>query len=568
MSASGLALVALLSACGSGAGGGSTTTPGPVVPVVPVVPVADISVSFSPSSLDNISVTRSDASIQVLDANRNVLKNAEVTVKVLDSTASWNASATNTGTTGVLTGAVNLGDNLANREVTLLVNSGAVTKQAKLVVSGTTLTATPSAASVNSGQTVSVVFRLRKSGQPLPSQSIQINSSLGSFFPTVAQMNSTGEYTLSYTTSATGTDVITANAGGASISTSISIGTVTTPTPSAVPASFGVQATPPVIQQGAPNSLITVTVKGATNQNIKDARVRFRIADPNNIGGSLNSTTSVNTLDVYTDINGTATVTYYPGNISSPTDGLSICAQILNLTNDSPYPGVIPSNTDTRTGFCTNSNEGGRPLTISVVPVSITIGENNQIISGQGGLTYIKQYIVTVTNSSGAPQSGALVSGYLDVPLYHKGDMLWDTALEPDAWVINNFLACNNEDRNRNGVLDPGEDSTDTGLYPSPDWSGNGNDVLDPRIPVVVRALNNGLTNSSGFVTFEIEYPENYALWAQVRLTVSTLVGGTEGRASVSLVLPALASDYTTQGVPPAGVVSPFGTNTATCRAP
>jgi hypothetical protein len=385
----------------------------------------------------------------------------------------------------------------------------------------------------------------------------------------VAQMNSTGEYTLSYTTSATGTDVITANAGGASVSTSISIGTVTTPTPSAVPASFGVQATPPVIQQGAPNSLITVTVKGATNQNIKDARVRFRIADPNNIGGSLNSTTSVNRLDVYTDINGMATVTYYPGNISSPTDGLSICAQILNPTNDSPYPGVIPSNTDTRAGFCTNSNEGGRPLTISVVPVSITIGENNQIISGQGGLTYIKQYIVTVTNSSGAPQSGALVSGYLDVPRYHKGDMLWDTALEPDAWVINNFLACNNEDRNRNGVLDTGEDSTDTALFPdAAGWGGNGNGVLDPRIPVAVRLLNDGVTNASGFVTIEIEYPENYALWAEVRLTVATIVGGTEGRTLVDLILSALGPDYTTQGVPPAGVVSPFGTNTSTCRAP
>jgi hypothetical protein len=564
-----LATLGVLSACGGSAPGASATpTPTPT-PVTPTVPAADISVSFSPSNLDNSSVTKSDASIQVLDANRNVLKNAEVTVKVLDTSASWNASATNTGTTGVLTGAVNLGDNQSNREVTLLVNSGSVTKEAKLVVSGATLTAT-APASVNTGNSVQITFRLRKNSQPLPNQSIQISSSLGTFSTQVKPMDAQGEYTFSYTTNVTGTDIISATAGGASVSTQIVVGAVVTPTPTPVsPASLGVQATPSVIQQGSPNSLITAAVKGASNQNIKDARVRFRIADPSTVGGSLNSTATVTMVDVYTDANGVATVTYYPGNKSGPTDGLAVCAQILNPTDNNPYPGVIPSNTDTRAGFCTNTNEGGVPLTVSVVPVSVTLGTNNLIGSGQGGLTYVKQYIVTVTNSSGAPQTNALVSTYLDVPRYYKGSMVWDTAIEPDAWVIASAIGCNNEDRNRNGVLDPGEDSADTGPYPSINgWSGNGNGVLDPRIPVVVRALNGGLTNASGFVTVEIEYPENYALWADVRLTVSTLVGGTEGRASIDLNLPALASDYTSAGVPPAGVVSPFGTSTATCRAP
>lgn len=569
----GTVIVTVLGACGGGAPGAST----PTTPTTPTIPAANISVSFSPSNLSDISTTTSTATIQVLDSNNNVMRNAPVTVQVVDGSAFWNSSANNTGTSGILTGVVSQGGNLSNRDITLLVRSGSITREARLTVSGVSLTAS-APSSVNTGSLVTITFNLRKNGQAVGNQLIQVSSSLGHFAQT-GQMNSAGNYTVAYTANFAGADVITASAGGATFTTTINVATVAIPTPTPDPttSSIGIQANPATITAGSPSSQIEATVIGAGNVNIRNARVRFRIADPNSIGGSLNSTTTVTTLDVYTDANGKASATYYAGNKSGPTDGIAICAQFLNPpdgspTADNPYPGVTAGNVWNPAGpavFCNRASEAGVPLTVSTVPVSITLGTDNTISSGQGGLTYIKRYIATVTNSSGGGQSGAVVSGFLDVFRYRKGFMGWNLAGNPNVWSVADFISCINEDRNRNGVLDTGEDSTDTALFPdTAGWGGNGNGELDPRIPVAVRLLNNGVTNASGFVTIEIEYPENYALWAEVRLTVATVVGGTEGRTSVNLILPELASDYTDQGVPPAGVSSPFGINTTTCRAP
>ena len=568
----GTVIVTVLGACGGGAPGAST----PTTPTTPTIPAANISVSFSPSNLSDISTTTSTATIQVLDSNNNVMRNAPVTVQVVDGSAFWNSSANNTGTSGILTGVVSQGGNLSNRDITLLVRSGSITREARLTVSGVSLTAS-APSSVNTGSPVTITFNLRKSGQAVGNQLIQVSSSLGHFAQT-GQMNSAGNYTVTYTANFAGADVITASAGGATFTTTINVATVAIPTPTPEPttgSSIGIQANPATITAGSPSSQIEATVIGAGNVNIRNARVRFRIADPNSIGGSLNSTTTVTTLDVYTDANGKASATYYAGNKSGSTDGIAICAQFLNSpdgspTADNPYPGVTAANVwNPGAVFCNRASEAGVPLTVSTVPVSITLGTDNTISSGQGGLTYIKRYIATVTNSSGGGQSGAVVSGFLDVFRYRKGFMGWNLAGNPNVWSVADFISCINEDRNRNGVLDTGEDSTDTDLFPdAAGWGGNGNNELDPRIPVAVRLLNNGVTNDSGFVTIEIEYPENYALWAEVRLTVATVVGGTEGRTSVNLILPALASDYTDQGVPPAGVSSPFGINTTTCRAP
>ena len=65
----------------------------------------------------------------------------------------------------------------------------------------------------------------------------------------------------------------------------------------------------------------------------------------------------------------------------------------------------------------------------------------------------------------------------------------------------------------------------------------------------------------------QIEYPQNVATWARVKILVSaTGVSGTEGRATWTEILPAPASTLTAASAPPF-VVSPYGiVNAATTR--
>ena len=71
--------------------------------------------------------------------------------------------------------------------------------------------------------------------------------------------------------------------------------------------------------------------------------------------------------------------------------------------------------------------------------------------------------------------------------------------------------------------------------------------------------LGNGKTDDSGSAIVQIEYPQNIATWARVKILVSaTGVSGTEGRATWTEVLPAPASAFT-QHSSPAFIVSPYG---------
>lgn len=538
-------LVSGLVACGGdapGAGstsGGSTTGGGTATSSATAA--ADISVEFSPPVLDNINATTANVDIQVVDKNRNVINDTPVTVQLLDTTATWSGPTT-TGTTGTLSGVVNLGGDFSNRTVTLIAKSGDVTKQFALVVSGAELFGSVTTLPTAVGQDATVLFRLRKNDTSIPNKTIVLTSSLGNFAPTTAIMDSSGDYVFTYRLSVLGADVISATAGGATASVNVS--TATTPIPTATPASLSIQANPVQISAAQGVSQVQARVLGAANEPVKNARVKFRIADPNSVGGSLSTTAAVTSQEVYTDDTGAAVVTYKAGFRTSPADGLSICAQVLDPVGSTPTTGITVANADTRPGFCTNTSEAGVKLTVATVPISVVVGTDNTIANSQGGLTYLKRFNITVANSAGLGQAGAQVSVVLDPFVYYKGNLVWNDT--DSVWAIQVRHMCPNEDLNRNGQLDAAEDV-------------NGNGVLEPRIPPVVRLQNNGVTDSNGQIIMEVEYTEDYAYWLTVNLTVSTQVAGSEGRTVYTYTLDGLASDYTTETPPPAGVNSPYG---------
>jgi hypothetical protein len=100
---------------------------------------------------------------------------------------------------------------------------------------------------------------------------------------------------------------------------------------------------------------------------------------------------------------------------------------------------------------------------------------------------------------------------------------------------------------NRNGVLEAAEDINHSGS-------------IEPRkSDVAVSILGTGKTDDSGLAIVQIEYPQNIATWARVKILVSaTGVSGTEGRATWTEVLPAPATAFSATSAP-AFIFSPYG---------
>jgi hypothetical protein len=119
-----------------------------------------------------------------------------------------------------------------------------------------------------------------------------------------------------------------------------------------------------------------------------------------------------------------------------------------------------------------------------------------------------------------------------------------------DKWVKSggDQAVCLNEDVNRNGVLETGEDT-------------NGNGRMDPgRSDVTVRLVN-PRTGADGTAVVEITYAKSFATWVDAWVTVAASgVAGTEGRATFVLApVPAAAAAISTKDVFPAFGISPYG---------
>jgi hypothetical protein len=263
---------------------------------------------------------------------------------------------------------------------------------------------------------------------------------------------------------------------------------------------------------------------GAGNAAIPRVRVRFDLnGDPNTIGGTFSTGTSV----IYSDANGTATTAYIPGSKSSPTNGVTIraCYDVNDFA-----AAACP-------------NQATVTITVASDPLSVTIGSNDKVAAGAADLTYIRKFVVLVVDASGKAKANVDIIPSIDLDTYWKGYYTRSTAWDQNV----NAGGCANEDGNRNGVLEVVEDI-------------NHSAAIEPRkSDVAVSILGNGKTDDSGLAIVQIEYPQNIATWARVKILVSaTGVSGTEGRATWTEVLSAPATAFT-QPSAPAFISSPYG---------
>ena len=561
------------------AGGITKTVPLDVTtaPVVISPVAADLTLTLSASTINNSGSGVIVATATAVGSGGVALLGIPVSFSV-DSHAVVIPGGVKTDASGVVTANVNIGADHTNRVITITASSGTITKSLPLTVTGAKLSASLSPV-VNAGSTGNAIAYklLDSSGLAMAGQAISITAS---GLPSVAGVTDiNGAFAYSYSApAAPGSLTLLATAAGDALSSTVAVVvTGTVPVASTVPLSASLTPSPSVISVNTVGSVtnqvqLRALFVGPGNAPIQNIRVRFDLAG--NASSSDGVASYVGSY-AYSDASGVARGTFTPGQISSPTDGITVraCWDLVDFA----------------TGACPNAATA--TLTVVSEALSVSIRTDNTVGSGTAGLTYIKQYVVMVVDSAGRAKSGALITPSVDLPSYYKGVYNFDPVA--NRWVQNIALAsteayqfntatgawgllaptaqpsCPNEDVNRNGIREAGAfDAT----VAAPTLAARGEDMnwngsLDPRkADVAVSVVGSATTDASGLAIVQIEYGKNLASWVDFVVTVSaTGISGTEARAQYSGLLygvgnlPYLAKDITDKTVPPAFVVSPYG---------
>ncbi len=296
------------------------------------------------------------------------------------------------------------------------------------------------------------------------------------------------------------------------------------------------------------SSTITAIVRDTNNNLVTNATVVFSLDDIT--GGTLSTASAI------TNTEGRAETVYTAGTVTSASGGVKITGTVAG---SSP---VIA-----KTVF----------LTVAKRQVFISIGTGNEITEPNTA-QYKKDYIVQVTDANGVGVKDVNLSMSVLSQVYFKGKRVqgatsWSTCYTipqdlancivgtpPSASVT---MGCADEDFNRNGILDPGENK-----------NGNNPATVSPTNPLGVPTLEAGniatvtpssvITDTNGFVLVSVYYPQEYAYYLQVTLQAQASVQGTAFSASSTFLLPGSANDFGTVTVAAPGILSPFGTS-ATC---
>jgi hypothetical protein len=340
---------------------------------------------------------------------------------------------------------------------------------------------------------------------------------------------------VSISSTSAGTATVSASGPGGTPAATLNVTfvatTASTVAAQAVPGT--IQVTTGVGSQTSNKATISVIVRDAANNLVKNAGVNFTVtADPT--AGSLGSARAI------TDVTGAASVTYTAGSVSSPQNGVAIQATVTDV-NGVPVGG--PAVTDTAT------------LTVSGQSLLVRLGTDN-LVQPVPPLNK-KTWVAVVTDAGGNAVAGVTVNFALRPGRYLKGvydkfdDVLgvWVRSVPPTV--------CQNEDKNFNGNVDPGEDNDPV--------NGNNNGSLEPGGAATVNTT--GITDASGIATAVITYPKDHATWAEYSLEARTGVTSNDPPTVATFILVGLASDYTNKTVPPPGQNSPYGVATV-CTNP
>ncbi len=506
-----------------------------------VAPVAaDLTLALSSGSLTNNGSSNIVATATAVDSRRNALAGIPITFTV-DSNAVAVVSGTVTNANGNVVANVGVGADRSSRVVFVTASSGALTRTASFAVTGASLTAS-FAPLVDAGtRSNQVEFRLFDANTAAMAAQ-QVTVSAPGRTPTIGTTDLNGKYVFLYDAPATaGNLTFTATAAGESrlVDVQIKAGSGTVPAAAELPRSASLTPTPSVVTvnpvNGTNNQVeLRALFLGANNQPIKNVRARFDLA-----GNNTNSDGVVGWLGgdyAYSDDTGVARATFTPGQRSSPTNGITV--------------GVCFDTIDFPVANCaTMSNRATSTLTVTSEALSVNIRTNELIKSGAANLTYIKEFVVMVVDAAGQAKADVQITPSIDLTSYLKGFYTWDGT----RWdrTRNPLTRCTNEDVNRNGVREAGEDV-------------NGNGELDPRkADVAIKMVNSARTDTNGLAIVQIEYGRDLGSWVDFVITVTASgISGTESRARFAGELPVDAQALIKEDPPPAFVISPYRIST------
>jgi Bacterial Ig-like domain (group 1) len=400
---------------------------------------------------------------------------------------------------------------------TLTVSGAGLSASQQVTVNADSFTITVPAASpvteVPLGTPQTITVHWTSNGAPQAGKTVSFSSTRGTVSSPTATTDGSGNASVT---------VMANNAGGAVVAAIGGTSTAQVPLEfvATMPAAIDLQPSLFTISPGQ-TSTITAVVRDAAGNLVKNKVVSFSLTDVT--GGTLKNAVAT------TDSQGRAQTVYTAGSVTSASQGVIVTASVTGA----------PSATVA--------------LTVAGRQVFLSIGTGNVITENVTGSQYQVPYVVTVTDANGVGVANVPVSLRVLSTIYYKGRR----ALAPPpgtGWTTSYTVpfpaGCADEDVNRNGVLDAGEDFNNSGFIEA----GN----------IASVAPANAVTDANGFVNVTVYYPQEYAYYLTVALSASTTVQGTEYERTNTFLLPGLAADFSNPTNSPPGPVSPFGVS-GTC---
>lgn len=606
---SGLLLGLSVAACGGGGGsagatpGGGGTTPSQA---------ASIEILASTTQLSSAAGSSATFTVVVKDANNQALPSETVTFSASSGSLSGALPAPKTGVAGeaITTVSLSPGSDASNRNIVVTARAGQVGQSITIAVQGSSLTLAGDSAVLSGGNTTFTAKALDSTGRGVAGINLVVTSALGNAVnPKTVVTDGQGAATFTYTGTSAGLDTLTVSGLGTSAKTAVSVSgdDFRFESPNAN-ASLPVGATSTVtvryVSGGAPVAGRVVTFSstrgsispdtGVTDLNGRASSVlTSSTSGPGVVIAQVASAQATQLVSFVATVPATLVLQANPGavlpNAAGSSANQSALQAVVRDASGNPVSGVVVNFTAITDGSngtivpgsgVTDSNGtvvaqfipgplttaekgvqirasvqgtsilGLASLTVSGQALFISIGSNNEI-SNSDAVTYSKEFSVYVTDANGAPAANRVVNLSVLPESYGKGTLEFKTG--DTSWSYRAFVACPNEDINRNGILDFNED-------------GNGNGRLEPGLPVVVTPAA-VTTASNGFAKFSLQYGENYANWVDTIITARAIVGGTESVQTARYALAASVPDMTSETAPPASVRSPFGV-AADCSNP
>jgi hypothetical protein len=393
-----------------------------------------------------------------------------------------------------------------------------------------TLPAADALIALSANQTVKLVWTT--AGVPQAGKTITFSTTRGTFngsataTTAMATTDANGLATATIAAANAGPAIITASSAGVSADLAVTF-VSTDPNAIAVQAS---PATVPTLGQ----STITAIVRDPANNLVEGQSVSFQLNDVT--GGSLSVGSAI------TDVQGKAQTVYTASNTPSASNGVTITATI-------PAAPAVPAANAT--------------LTVGGETVFLSLGTGATISENADKTQFLMPFVIQAQDAAGNAVNGVNITLNIQPLQYGKGKYV----VYGGDWVQTSGAAyntippgptvCANEDVNYNGILDAGEDFNNDGkLEP-----GNIAAVSPGTVTTASTVITNGssTTTIDGSAALTVTYPEDHALWVQVKLIATATVSGTENSTSSTFWLPILSTYVTTTTSSPPGYISPYG---------